>query len=47
MIGLVMVFIMWVKENIPNRHDLVWIAKGGGIFKAGCTPAKKFNAGQN
>ena len=47
MIGLVMVFIMWVLENIPNRHDLVWIAKGGGIFKAGVhPPAKKFNAGQ-
>ncbi|MEK9735229.1 MAG: formate dehydrogenase subunit gamma [Paracoccaceae bacterium] len=47
MIGLVMVFVMWVLENIPNRHDLVWIAKGGGIFKAGVhPPAKKFNAGQ-
>ena len=41
MIGLVMVFIMWVIENIPNRHDLVWIAKGGGIFKAGCIPQRK------
>jgi formate dehydrogenase subunit gamma len=47
MIGLVMVFVMWVLENIPNRHDLTWIAKGGGIFKAGVhPPAKKFNAGQ-
>lgn len=47
MIGLAMVFVMWVIENIPNRHDLNWLAKGGGIFKAGVhPPAKKFNAGQ-
>ena len=47
MIGLIMIFVMWVIENIPNRHDLVWLAKGGGIFKAGVhPPAKKFNAGQ-
>jgi formate dehydrogenase subunit gamma len=47
MIGLTMVFFMWVLENIPNRHDLNWIAVGGGILKKGVhPPAKKFNAGQ-
>ena len=47
MIGLVMVFFMWVLENIPNRLDLKWIAVGGGLFKKGVhPPAKKFNAGQ-
>lgn len=47
MIGLAMVFVMWVLENIPNKHDLKWIAVGGGIFKKGVhPPAKKFNAGQ-
>lgn len=47
MIGLTMVFFMWVLENIPNRHDLKWIAVGGGLFKKGVhPPAKKFNAGQ-
>lgn len=47
MIALVLIFFMWVLENIPNRLDLKWIAVGGGLFKKGVhPPAKKFNAGQ-
>ncbi len=47
MLGLVMVFVMWVLHNIPNRTDLKWLAVGGGIFTKGVhPPAKKFNAGQ-
>lgn len=47
MAALVMVFLLWVAHNIPNRHDLVWLAKGGGLFSKGVhPPAKKFNAGQ-
>ncbi len=47
MLGLVMVFFMWVLHNLPNRTDLKWLAVGGGIFTKGVhPPAKKFNAGQ-
>lgn len=46
MLGLVMTFFMWVWHNIPNKLDLVWFAKGGGIFGGEHPPAKKFNAGQ-
>ena len=46
MIALIMIFVMWVIHNIPSRHDLTWIAKGGGIIGSGHPPAKKFNAGQ-
>ncbi len=47
MIGLVLIFAMWVMENIPNKHDLKWLAQGGGIFKKGVhPPSRKFNAGQ-
>jgi formate dehydrogenase subunit gamma len=47
MIGLVMVFVMWVFHNFPNRYDIVWLLKGGGLFsKHSHPPAKKFNAGQ-
>ncbi|MGI3213431.1 formate dehydrogenase subunit gamma, partial [Roseovarius tibetensis] len=47
MLGLVMVFFMWVLHNIPNRTDLKWLAVGGGMFSKGVhPPAKKFNAGQ-
>ncbi|MEE3361606.1 MAG: formate dehydrogenase subunit gamma [Pseudomonadota bacterium] len=46
MIALVMIFVMWVVHNLPDRTDLNWILKGGGIFSKGHPPAKKFNAGQ-
>ncbi|NNE52291.1 MAG: formate dehydrogenase subunit gamma [Sulfitobacter sp.] len=46
MIALVMIFVMWVIHNLPDRTDLNWLAKGGGIFTKGHPPAKKFNAGQ-
>lgn len=47
MLGLTMVFFMWVARNLPKKSDLQWLAKGGGIFKKGVhPPAGKFNAGQ-
>lgn len=44
--GLVLVFLFWVLHNLPNRTDLVWFAKGGGLVGKAHPPAKKFNAGQ-
>ena len=45
--GLVFIFFQWVLHNIPNRHDIVWLLKGGGMFvKNVHPPARKFNAGQ-
>ena len=46
MIALVMVFVMWVWHNIPNRTDITWFAQAGGIVGKKHPPAKKFNAGQ-
>lgn len=47
MIGLVLVTVTWISQNIPNRHDLRWLAVGGGLFSKGVhPPARKFNAGQ-
>ena len=47
MLGLAMVFVMWVMHNLPSRTDLKWLAQGGGILAQGKhPPAKKFNAGQ-
>lgn len=47
MLGLAMVFVMWVIHNLPSRTDLKWLAQGGGILSDGKhPPAKKFNAGQ-
>lgn len=47
MAGLVMVLVMWIAHNIPNRLDLIWLMKGGGLFSKGShPPSRKFNAGQ-
>jgi formate dehydrogenase subunit gamma len=47
MAGLAIVIVVWVVDNFPNRHDLKWLAQGGGLFSKGVhPPAKKFNAGQ-
>lgn len=47
MLGLVLVFVFWVRHNIPSMVDVKWLAKGGGLFAKGVHPdARKFNAGQ-
>ncbi|HEX6144993.1 MAG TPA: formate dehydrogenase subunit gamma [Geminicoccaceae bacterium] len=47
MLGIVLMFVLWVAHNLPNRYDLIWLAKGGGMFtKHTHPPSKKFNAGQ-
>ena len=47
MLGVVMIFLLWVKDNIPRGIDLKWLAVGGGLFSKNVhPPAKKFNAGQ-
>ncbi|WP_342069322.1 formate dehydrogenase subunit gamma [Yoonia algicola] len=45
-VALVIVFVVWVVHNIPDRTDLRWMAKAGGLFGGEHPPAKKFNAGQ-
>jgi formate dehydrogenase subunit gamma len=47
MLGLVIMFLIWIKDNIPGRLDVLWIKQGGGILANGKhPPAKRFNAGQ-
>lgn len=45
-VALVIIFVVWVVHNIPDRTDLNWLAKAGGLLGGGHPPAKKFNAGQ-
>lgn len=47
MLGLLLMLVLWIRHNLPARADLVWLAKGGGLFsKSTHVPAYKFNAGQ-
>lgn len=48
MIGIALMFFMWVGQNLPTRGDWIWLKHGGGMFtkKHVDAPAGKFNAGQ-
>ena len=45
-LALIIIFFFWAVHNLPDRTDLNWLAKGGGILGKGHPTAKKFNAGQ-
>jgi len=45
--GIVLMLALWVKDNLPDRHDMNWIAKAGGLLsKHSHPPAGRFNFGQ-
>ena len=47
MLGVIMMFVLWVRHNIPNMNDIRWLSVGGGLFSKGVhPPADRFNAGQ-
>ncbi|WP_342722684.1 formate dehydrogenase subunit gamma [Bradyrhizobium sp. B097] len=45
-IGVMLIFLMWLGGNIPNKVDVQWIKRGGGIVGHDHPPAYRFNAGQ-
>ena len=45
-LGLVMMFLLWVRDNIPNALDIEWLKAGGGFIGRGHPEAARFNAGQ-
>jgi len=44
--GIVLMFLLWLRDNIPNRGDVTWFAQGGGLIGNAHPPAGKFNGGQ-
>ena len=45
-LGVVLMFLLWVKGNIPNKQDWAWIRQFGGMVGSGHPAAHRFNAGQ-
>lgn len=45
-IGVVLIFLMWIGGNIPNKGDVDWMKRGGGLVGHDHPPAYRFNAGQ-
>lgn len=46
MLGLVVMILVWIKDNVPDRTDMRWVKEFGGLVGTGHPPAKRFNAGQ-
>ena len=44
--GVVLMFLIWIANNIPTRADLEWFKGGGGMFGGKEPPAYKFNGGE-
>jgi formate dehydrogenase subunit gamma len=45
-LGVILIFVMWIAGNIPDRVDVEWLRRGGGIIGQDHPPATRFNAGQ-
>ncbi len=45
-IGVFCIFLMWIGGNIPNKVDVEWAKRGGGIVGHDHPPAYRFNGGQ-
>ncbi len=47
MVGIVLMFVLWVRHNLPARVDWTWIRQGGGLLSdRHHPPSARFNAGQ-
>ncbi|HEU5066866.1 MAG TPA: formate dehydrogenase subunit gamma, partial [Sphingomicrobium sp.] len=49
MLGILIMLVIWVWDNLPDRYDAHWLRVGGGFFdKSNRThpPAGRFNTGQ-
>jgi formate dehydrogenase subunit gamma len=45
-VSLLVVFIAFLRDNLPRRHDLQWLVKAGGLVGNHEIPSGRFNAGE-
>jgi formate dehydrogenase subunit gamma len=45
-LGLVLIVVIFIKDNIPDKIDIEWLKQGGGFIKSKLAPARRFNAGE-
>jgi len=43
-VSIIVFFVMYVKDNLPEKNDIEWLKKGGGLL--GHAPAGRFNMGE-
>ena len=42
----VLIFLTFVKDNLPRAYDWLWVRKAGGLFSGEHVPSGRFNAGE-
>ena len=45
-VSLIVIFVTFLRDNIPNRGDLIWLLKGGGLLSGKEVPSHRFNGGE-
>lgn len=45
-LGLVVMLLVWAKDNVPNSVDIAWFKAGGGLIGDSHPAAGRFNGGQ-
>ncbi len=45
-VSLVIVFLTFLRDNLPRAEDLTWLLKGGGLLSSQEVPSHRFNAGE-
>ena len=45
-VSLVIVFVTFVKDNLPSKEDITWLLRAGGMFGGAEVPSHRFNAGE-
>jgi formate dehydrogenase subunit gamma len=45
-LGVVLMFALWAKANVPKAIDIAWLKQGGGLVGKAHPAAGRFNAGQ-
>lgn len=44
--GLLLMAVLWLRDNMPDRYDIEWLKRFGGFLSGRHPPARRFNAGQ-
>jgi formate dehydrogenase subunit gamma len=45
-LGLLLIVVIFIKDNVPDRTDIEWFKQGGGFIQSKHAPARRFNAGE-
>jgi formate dehydrogenase subunit gamma len=45
-VGLIMIIVIFFRDNLPEKVDIDWIKQGGGFIKSKHAPAGRFNFGE-